>query len=611
VDYKYLIMTLAIPGIWAAGYDLARRASFAKLAPILSVGFAAALWLLSVHIAALTFRSFFTGLQIATWGVSIVGLIAWFWRPRDVDSRGDRLPRDWRRAGAALLASTALIAPAAFYWSFHDELIFTGHMSIAEEMVRGVYPPRHLTFPEGELHYHYGFNVFVAAVRLFWGVGVDRAIDIVTLLSWAYTWCLLWKIGEEFVGAGRGILTATVTLFGGGLPYFLPRPAGTTVAVIMGLGLVENSHLNPPIVSYFFQHPWTVGLPFGLCVMLIHTVRQGGIWRQLGLGILLLALSITQFVFFLALTAASSAEIVSQPPFLAKRVKIFVLTALAVILAASRLHGFFAPAPDHSGFAIIARLGICPTLDGTILWHFLTYGLLLPLGVCGLFFLRQGRIFLGLLIAGGLGVMNLFEYQHSWDIVKFGTIAALALSISASATIARVWSLKSRTLGVVLGMLLLTGVVFQGLSFATILALDLPGIPEHVFFRAPERLSPSDLQAVRWLQTQVPPDEIVFRHHSVSRAYAQWGGLPQAWFDDLVKTFGFSKSRLNERLRFLYDLPSDPDAYFNRRIRWFVLESTDTRLNEISSIWIDQGRARLEKRFGGLSIIKLLPPRNG
>ncbi|MGZ3413920.1 MAG: hypothetical protein ACXWNX_09440, partial [Isosphaeraceae bacterium] len=90
--------------------------------------------------------------------------------------------------------------------------------------------PRHMTFPELEYRYHYGFDLAAAAVTAVLRVSPGVAIDIITLLSWSYTWCLLWVLGDELLGRGRGWLTAVITLFGGGLPYLLALPDGYYVA---------------------------------------------------------------------------------------------------------------------------------------------------------------------------------------------------------------------------------------------------------------------------------------------------------------------------------------------------------------------------------------------
>ena len=47
--------------------------------------------------------------------------------------------------------------------------------------------------------------------------------------------------------------------------------------------------------------------------------------------------------------------------------------------------GFFLPPPDGMGLSISLQAGVAATLIDTIVWHILTYGLLLPLGACGFF----------------------------------------------------------------------------------------------------------------------------------------------------------------------------------------------------------------------------------
>ena len=64
----------------------------------------------------------------------------------------------------------------------------------------------------------------------------------------------------------------------------------------------------------------------------------------------------------------------------------------------------------------------------------------------------------------------------------------------------------------------------------------------------------------------------------------------------------------NARAGLLDEKPADPDAYWKQGIRWLVLDPGDSRLNALSSAWIDRGRARTEVRIDHLRIIKLLPP---
>ena len=194
------------------------------------------------------------GLWAGTLTVAAVGLLGWAyatWR-RPAGSDGDRAAGPRAAAGLrnmvlSALAATAIIAPMTLSWAFHDEQLYTGHTGIIAQLQNDHYPPRHMTFPELEYRYHYGFDLAAAAVTAVLRVLPGVAIDIITLLSWSYTWCLLWVLGDELLGRGRGWLTAVITLFGGGLPYLLALPDGYYVARFVmicevgGDGL-ESSH---------------------------------------------------------------------------------------------------------------------------------------------------------------------------------------------------------------------------------------------------------------------------------------------------------------------------------------------------------------------------------
>ncbi|MGZ5972580.1 MAG: hypothetical protein ACXWPK_04090 [Isosphaeraceae bacterium] len=236
--------------------------------------------------------------------------------------------------------------------------------------------------------------------------------------------------------------------------------------------------LNPPMISYFFQHPLALGLPLAVCAtLIILDRRRAGFVRYISLALLLAALSFSQAVVFAALAGAIPvAEVFSDLSFTRRRVAGVAAAVVVALLVGRAAGGLFLPPPDGMGLSISLQAGVAATLIDTIVWHVLTYGLLLPLGACGFFFLPRGRLFLALLLAGSLGVLNLLRYAHSWDLVKFGTVAALALSIATSATVARVFALRPALLGVTLG-LLLVGVTADGLAFPLLFALDAKGIP--------------------------------------------------------------------------------------------------------------------------------------
>jgi hypothetical protein len=221
-----------------------RRLARDAVARLLTPALGLTLWLSAIHIVSLLARSFWIGLPVGTLLVAAAGALSWFYpasappaapalpsaptkqgRPAP-GRRQPRLVRQERHAPAprwmwiSALLAMAYLAPAALGWWFHDMLLMTGHLSMTSAIENGPYPPRHLSFPELELRYHYGFNLLAASVASILRLRVDHAMDLVTLLAWGYSWCLAWATGERLVGQRWGGATAAVVLFGGGMPLF-------------------------------------------------------------------------------------------------------------------------------------------------------------------------------------------------------------------------------------------------------------------------------------------------------------------------------------------------------------------------------------------------------
>jgi hypothetical protein len=508
--------------------------------------------------------------------------------------------------GTAALA-TALIAPMALGHEFHDELFVTGHISIVSEIGRGVYPPRHLTFPQFELRYHYGFNVLVAALCALWRLPTDVGIDVVTLAGFFLAWCLLWTIGRRVAGysLGGGI-TAFVTLFGGGLPWIVPLGEADAIDRTMTLSSYGGVNLNPPVISYVFQHPWSLGLPLGLAVLLLHLEAGRAVWRIAALGVLLVALAVSQFVLFACLSAtlvAAEAWNEGRPSF-RRGLQALGAAGLALVIA-SQLGGFFLPPDPEAESAIVPHGGVADSPGESAVWHLAVFGLLLPLGAAGLVAARRGRVAFLLLAVGGLVVINTLCYRYSWDIMKFATVAALGMSVLAGAVLTRLIGRRD-ALGFGLGGLLAIGATAAGLIYPLVF-LVAPGMtPEKGFRLHPMSLDDDERRAASWLAPRMGRDEIMYTRVDRSLGYAQSAGLPQAYFDAAVPSFGFAPSRLDARMRLLAEPPDDPDPFAAEGIRWFVLGPRD-RLNERVDPWVRQGRAREEVRFGSLRIVHLTP----
>lgn len=609
------LLVLALPLVYLGGRALAHALTTDRaLRTVLPFGLGGTVWLLSVHAVGLATRSFLSGLVIGTLLSAALGVAAEVARRRrpPAPATGDA-PSRW--LWITLVFATALMAPVALDWAFHDELLFTGHMSVASEIQNDIYPPRHLSFPVLPLRYHYGFDLLSATVGVLARARVDRAIDEATLTLWAYSWALLWVLGERLVGRRLAWLTPLLVMFGTGMPIRCTRPVPSTgVGIVLSVCEVGGKSVNSPIVSYFFQHPWSLGIPLALVAILIFTERRPPfpLARYAALGLVLTLLSLGEIVLFATVLPC----LVAAAAFDDGRIRILpVLRMLGVVvvslLLARALGGFFTTAPGLPHLEFSFHWGMTETWADTRTWNLKTFGMLLPLGVVGIVALPRQRVFFALLFLGSLGVVNLVRYEQSWDIAKFATVAGIALSVLASGTISRIVprspraALTSVRHGLAIALMLPT--VTLGFLYPFVFLGDVPGIPSG--YKQGDPLSADDARAVSFLRSRMHAGELVFRDPKASRAYAQWGGLPQAYTDLAVRRFGFPGSWIAARERVFKDLPDDLAPYAGEGLRWLVLDPSDKRLLDVTAGWMARGEAREAARFGELRVIEIVAGR--
>ena len=348
---------LLLPLVWRAGLFLAQAATRdQRLSRWLAPGVALATWLLAIHACGLVARSFWVGLYAGTAVLAAIG--AWSLRTRvPCEHESPRASR-WIWP-AMLLAAATLVGPVLF--SKHDECLVVGHVSIPAEMLNGVYPPRHLTFPAYELRYHYGIDLLDAIVSSLLGrLDVQLTVHIVAVLLFGYTFGLYWLLGDRLVG-GRAVgpVTAACVMYGGGGPFFLAHP-GSPASALESVRLRGGTWITPPMISSFLQHPWSLGLPIVAMMLLVWLRCSGGkpsrsTW--LVLGILGAMLSLAQTTLFIcmvpSLVAAGALEgrRLSIP-----RLGRWLAWAIALVIAARLMHGFLAPTPEPAQ----GRLGFHP-----------------------------------------------------------------------------------------------------------------------------------------------------------------------------------------------------------------------------------------------------------
>jgi hypothetical protein len=512
------------------------------------------------------------------------------------------------------LVATLLFTPAALGWSFHDELWHAGHQSIVSQIQNGIYPPRHGVFPAFPLRYHYGFDVLAAMTGTITRLPVERAIDAVTIVAWFYTWCLAWGLGERLVGTGRGWILPIAVLFAGSFaPLFALSGAPATVHFLLGLVKLAGATVNPPVVSYFFQHPWTTGFPLALATLGLGLDRspRRRAWRAGVLLVLFLALAISQIVLFLALLSTLSlVQCVLHLRRAPRESLAWIAGAAATLAVATQLGGFFTSVPHTGSEIALHAWSQTGRAASNIIWNLVTFGWTLPLGIAGLVLLLRRDIAWGLVLTGvstgGLVLLNLLRYTHSWDIVKFGTAAMFALGIASSVVIARLWSASARPLARPAAILVLVLVALPGVGFLMCFAVSAPGIPPQIFFSQPPPVVANDRAAIAWLRRQARAGDLVLCAPELTPRYAQIGGLPVLQIDSGTMGFGFPIEVLRRRQVITNRVPMDPQVYRSEGVRWIVVVDNSSFVPpERLADWRQRGAIVEVQRFGDVAIYEI------
>ncbi len=603
------LVPFVVAVFWGARSVTARATRDDLLARLATPAVGVAAWLVAVHVVGLLASSFTWGFWLGTAGAGIVAAVVALPRLRLGVPPAPALPSAmWVPA----VVGTLLLAPAALGWSFHDELWHAGHQSIASQIQNDIYPPRHGVFPAYPLRYHYGFDLLVAMVGAITRLPVARAIDLVTIAAWGYAWCIAWGIGERLLGARRGWIMPIAVLLAGPFTRFFPT-LGAPEGIFRLLGLVKSGGalLNPPLASYFFQHPWTLGIPLSLATLWLTLDDHPGrpAWRAVVTITLFLALAISQIVLFLAvLPAVSLTQGVLHVRHRPRRSLVWIAAAALVIAVASRLGGFFAPLP----FPVSADIQFHPWSQtghaaSNLLWNAFSLGWTLPLGITGLALLFRHQIAWGLVLAsmsvGSLLVLNLLRYVHSWDIAKFATLALFALAICSSVAIARLWAAASRPLVRAIALLSLLLVASPGLGFLACFATSAPGIPSQIFAHQPPPLPEDDVATLAWLRRHVRAGDLVLCAPDMAPRYAQVGGLPQLQIDSGTMGFSIPAEVRRQRETINREVPADPQAYRAEGVRWMVVrDGSQFPSPDHVAEWRRRGAIDEIRRFGSLAI---------
>ncbi len=627
------LLLLALPGIALAAYavnEVVFRRSDRPLCTIPAIG--TVLALLPTHILALACGSLTIGLAVAWIVVGAAGYV-WILRHwRDFWCKRSPPRTDIaQRLGIAALSTAPIVLPTILL-NFFDDAYFNGHEAIIAHLQNGTYPPRYLYEPSLPLRYHYGFDLAGAIVTGLLRIRLDQAIDLLTLALWPCMFLLLWRLGEHFGGRRAGLLVALTVCFSGGWPV-LCTPDGFTASGVQSLALrvlgkctIERLPINPPFIAYFFQHPWSLGVPIFCLVVLQRAALFRTVNQPLAVAALVCSLSLLSLcqavLFITTIITLGLTEIwclLRARTYTASNVLLGLGASLVIakLMGGFFVSGSFPPAGGIFDTGLVLR-DLSGGAVAQIQWNIASFGVLLVLGIVGMLRARRGKAFLTGLATLTFVIVNALRYEYTWDIVKFGAVSFIALAIGAGLTLADLarWA-DTRGRKVICGLIVIV-LVGQGVLYPLFTALlfdphdRLPLSIQMIrpYLSSAYPVDPDQGRAVSFLRGHMDPAEVVYRAEEKSEPYAIWGGLPtQASVYPADSgdndAYGLGKGKFAARK----ELASISETWLDRlaaeHVAWVVTDPDDVAINAVLDGAEEQGRAVLAAQFGEVRVFRL------
>lgn len=503
------LLVIFLPGIWRAGRCVLSVTGFSvRMASILAPGTTIALWMAFVHLAALAFHNFYYGFIAATSFLGLVGYIVRF----DKNKFPYQLPDKTFHFTA--LVTTFITSLSAIVKDNGDRVLITGHFSITEQMLNGFYPPLHLTFPEYVLPYHYGVDIFFAMVATIFALPVNAAATFTTIILWFYSMLLFGYISTRFFGEKAGSIGILVCAFACGFPVFYLFAKDynfdyfTIFGKIINFGIPKVDQMFAVTSMFFpYQHPWTIGLPIFLSLVIVYFLRDRRIANSftyhavLALFLFILGLSNTT-LFVTSISGLLFCAVVQF--FMQKKRKeaLHLTTTIFVsIIGFVLFSGAYAIiAAGFEGAITLREAPINGSVFSDIVWNINNLGLLGIFAVFGLIALKKHhlfQIFSICMIIGGMVVYSVFVYKYSWDIQKFLIVSHLLLVIVATGGVMQLRQVNLKLYRVCLVLL-----CFYGIN-NNLLSASWEPVSSKVWVR-PQ----NELDAISWLRNNANPKDL-------------------------------------------------------------------------------------------------------
>ena len=226
-----------------------------------------------------------------------------------------------------------------------------------------------------------------------------------------------------------------------------------------------------------------------------------------------------------------------------------------------------------------------------------------------------------MLAAIALVIVNTLRYEYTWDIVKFGTVAFIALAIGAGMALSElaVWAdNRSRKLVYALIVIALVG---RGAAypFVALSAYD-PEVRQGLsiqmirpYLSTAYPVDNDDAEAVSFLRAHMAPGELVYRTDAKSEPYAVWGGLPTQASRRPVDSGDNDQYGLgNKFYAAKLELVSVSETWLDRlsaaHFGWIVTDPDDAAINTILDRPEARDRIVLAARYGKVRVFRMQQP---
>lgn len=447
-------------------------------------------------------------------GLAIAGL-AFLWKRAPVTTYvAPSAPKTPRLVWVVVALGLFFVSWAALGGHWWDE--HNCHDGVVTVLARGIVPPVHPLFPTEPFRYHYGFDVLAAQLRAFTGASADDVIDGATIVCFVLLMGMARELGATLGGRLGSSIAMILVPFGGGLlSVFFWGQSGPMEWRWSAIP-AEWLHLEipPPVISNFFQHPQSLGMPLALAVLRVFVDDDDHPLRLVTGGLMLGALALAQIVFFGVLGLVLGVVVVYR--FARRRdlrrAAASVGALLGALGVAYLLGGMLERGPDVGNVMRFGRSFFTGAPFAIFMLHVVHFGAPMVAAFVGIVLVirRPTPLRVALVTAAviGFSIPNFVTYERSWDIVKFYGIGGFFANLLVAAFVSDLWRVRQRALAA--GLVFVT--VFTGYLWIVRMGIldGRYGIPK-MNFPAPSAIG--EITAER-MEPFVDDDDFVLTPHT-------------------------------------------------------------------------------------------------